>query len=54
MRRRKNSQQPNLKSVRVMVMGQDGVGKTGKESVQQFHVTSSPLYNLTNDAFVQA
>lgn len=30
MRRRKNSQQPNLKSVRVMVMGKDGVGKTGK------------------------
>ncbi|XP_031575340.1 ras-related and estrogen-regulated growth inhibitor-like [Actinia tenebrosa] len=28
MRRRKNSQQPNLKCVRVMVMGKDGVGKT--------------------------
>ncbi|EDO42750.1 predicted protein [Nematostella vectensis] len=28
MRKRKNSQQPDVKAVRVMVMGQDGVGKT--------------------------
>lgn len=29
MRRRKNSHQPNLKAARAVVLGQDGVGKSG-------------------------
>lgn len=31
MRKRKTSHQPNLKAARAIVLGQDGVGKSGKQ-----------------------